>query len=523
MVLPALLMATATLGVDYGWQPTPEGQVEYIIQIEPDLLRTLTDGQQITSEIPPELRGVRRFTIRVGTGPVPRQLPPGGLPQHNVAMLHQDDIVVPPELGGLASPAMPAPSPATARPNELTPRVADTRSAIEQPSVLRKKDGEIQGPSLNDRFQNPSTSQWNRTANDLGVGLTDSRAAQDLENAGAHLGSARDQLNAAAGRFGGSSQEFSQPPLSRTVQQAESALRGARDDFQAAGDDLRAAAKRFSSGEVRDDLAEAARSAVGQQVRGAAENAHEAANRFAAPLIDPRGAPPELPRAMQGGTATRNESRQFSDARFQGDLQPPTQNHTSGHLSDEQNPLRDRFGYASPSSGQPEASQGSRFSQPRTPAMARPGESRFGAPNGLPDASPHPDTFSPDRRAEPIQSTSFEKSDGNTLQSGGQSGQVSGVSTMKPAVNKEDIPAPEYRPWTALTFSLLALFASIGGNVYLGMFAWETHRKFRGAVRDFDRRVYLDERDTGRSGPSETRSGRVGAEWGPHGPSSNAW
>jgi len=71
-----LLLATTSLGVDYGWQPTGDGQLEYIIQIEPSLLDALKSGVPITSEIPPEVRGVRRFRIRVGQGDVPRNRDP---------------------------------------------------------------------------------------------------------------------------------------------------------------------------------------------------------------------------------------------------------------------------------------------------------------------------------------------------------------------------------------------------------------------------------------------------------------
>ncbi len=69
----ALLVAATTLGVDYGWQPTEDGDVEYIIQIEPSLLEALKSGRDITSEIHPDVRGVRRFRIRVGSNALPRE------------------------------------------------------------------------------------------------------------------------------------------------------------------------------------------------------------------------------------------------------------------------------------------------------------------------------------------------------------------------------------------------------------------------------------------------------------------
>lgn len=81
----AVLVSLAAIGVDYGWQPLADGQLEYIVQIEPGLLDELKDGEEIVSEILPEARNVRRFRIRVGTGNVPRtghlreETTPGGL------------------------------------------------------------------------------------------------------------------------------------------------------------------------------------------------------------------------------------------------------------------------------------------------------------------------------------------------------------------------------------------------------------------------------------------------------------
>lgn len=77
-----LLLAAAMVGVDVGWQPLAGGGFEYIIQIEPDALEALAAGHDILSEIPEELRGVRRYRITVGTDPLPRI----GTPPHAAAL-----------------------------------------------------------------------------------------------------------------------------------------------------------------------------------------------------------------------------------------------------------------------------------------------------------------------------------------------------------------------------------------------------------------------------------------------------
>ena len=36
-----IMLASSAPGVDYGWQPMNDGRLEYIIQIEPELLQLL--------------------------------------------------------------------------------------------------------------------------------------------------------------------------------------------------------------------------------------------------------------------------------------------------------------------------------------------------------------------------------------------------------------------------------------------------------------------------------------------------
>ncbi len=69
----AVLVALTAVGVDYGWEPSADGQLEYIIQIEPELLESLKGGASIVSAIHPDARDVRKVRIQVGTGPLPRK------------------------------------------------------------------------------------------------------------------------------------------------------------------------------------------------------------------------------------------------------------------------------------------------------------------------------------------------------------------------------------------------------------------------------------------------------------------
>ena len=67
------LLLVAAIGVDVGWKPVENGELEYIIQIAPEQLRSLEIGDVIEVGVRPMLRPVRRYRIVVGTDPLPRQ------------------------------------------------------------------------------------------------------------------------------------------------------------------------------------------------------------------------------------------------------------------------------------------------------------------------------------------------------------------------------------------------------------------------------------------------------------------
>lgn len=62
--------------VDYGWRPIENGGVEYVIQIRPNRLETLRSGIPIHGEVDSRAGDIRRFHVFVGTGDLPRELPP---------------------------------------------------------------------------------------------------------------------------------------------------------------------------------------------------------------------------------------------------------------------------------------------------------------------------------------------------------------------------------------------------------------------------------------------------------------
>ena len=71
-----IVLLTAVLGgINAGWEPLPEGGVQYLIQIDPGLLESRGPGESLESYIPPGVQDVRAVRITVGTGPLPRELP----------------------------------------------------------------------------------------------------------------------------------------------------------------------------------------------------------------------------------------------------------------------------------------------------------------------------------------------------------------------------------------------------------------------------------------------------------------
>ena len=74
------LVLISAIGVDYGWKQTEDGKLEYIIQIKPEQLQSLAEGDDIASFIHPDAKRVTCFRVRVGDGDVPREtiLTPSG-------------------------------------------------------------------------------------------------------------------------------------------------------------------------------------------------------------------------------------------------------------------------------------------------------------------------------------------------------------------------------------------------------------------------------------------------------------
>lgn len=66
----ALITAALIFGIQFGWREFREGETEYIVQIDDQIIEALRNGEPITSNLPPELRNVKRIRIQYGNEPV---------------------------------------------------------------------------------------------------------------------------------------------------------------------------------------------------------------------------------------------------------------------------------------------------------------------------------------------------------------------------------------------------------------------------------------------------------------------
>ncbi len=114
-------LAATTMGIDYGWQQMPDGGgMQYIIQLDPQNLDALRDGQAIESDVPSAAGQVRSYRIVVGRKKLPQDTPPPSLPPVTPGAAkplaeHRATFIEPPTTA--ASP--PSPPAKTAEPEKV--------------------------------------------------------------------------------------------------------------------------------------------------------------------------------------------------------------------------------------------------------------------------------------------------------------------------------------------------------------------------------------------------------------------
>jgi hypothetical protein len=133
MYVHVIWISTLLVGINVGWQPLPEGGMEYIIQLDPQTLDALKAGETIQSDIPPSAGEVRTYKIIAGTKKLPRISPPpaaGGpssakhVERARPPSANSTDKSIPDQTAAFPGPLLPEPS--------GKPLTADSASYLEQ-------------------------------------------------------------------------------------------------------------------------------------------------------------------------------------------------------------------------------------------------------------------------------------------------------------------------------------------------------------------------------------------------------
>ena len=80
-------LSMALVGLDLGYRPLPNGTGEFIIQVDPATLQSLRPGTELPLVVPREAQAMRpgKFTIFLGDGPLPHEVPIVGQPDQSPA------------------------------------------------------------------------------------------------------------------------------------------------------------------------------------------------------------------------------------------------------------------------------------------------------------------------------------------------------------------------------------------------------------------------------------------------------
>jgi hypothetical protein len=197
----SIVLVLLAAGVNFGWQPADNGSdgYEYIVQVEPEVLDVLRRGGRvpIESHVPPEVGPIRKVSIVVGRGDVPR----------DTITAVQQTAYFAGENGWTAGAPNAAPPPgASAYDRYAAPSTGSTIGVSPPPSVLERAQAAV-----------TETGNTLREGIETGVQTAD----QQFSRAGAEM---LDATRNAGQEFGQQLQEFARNP-SQQLQSTANDLR----------------------------------------------------------------------------------------------------------------------------------------------------------------------------------------------------------------------------------------------------------------------------------------------------------
>jgi len=180
------VLMVALTSITYGWQSDGGDGVEYIVQLSPAELKEVERLGEITSAIDPAIAGhVSRIRIRIGTGPLPREIPAireqdlavpipsldqenrpliadssQATPRGNAAFRQRKTSMMKPDAGrGTAGTGFRLPPSLGSSANNAANGIRDNFGQAEQQRALNTAGDSHAVPNDNDRFAAPDTHQ----------------------------------------------------------------------------------------------------------------------------------------------------------------------------------------------------------------------------------------------------------------------------------------------------------------------------------------------------------------------------
>jgi hypothetical protein len=415
----ALLVALSACGVDYSWRTTDEGQLEYVIQIEPEFIKSLADGEEIHSDVPTEAGVVQRLCVRIGTTPA----------KHSTSSVQEyKRLLVSAGRYASANPAVPPP---------------DAVSTIVWPSkALPEQSYNVTyGWQPDQTGQQAYYMQIDPTL--LGTLAVGDEIHASLDPSAGGVGrfvvlSGNKQLPRVSGKPAASS-----PPQLAAVDTSRNRFQPAANSPPAFQPPPKTAPpvgppSFATTPTVSDDALYPQRPRY-----------NEPAADLRPPMLPPPPSSfnpptPTLDPTAPAGYSLPQAPPTYNDPRYQQPLQPPADLYASQP--------QPRTSYAPPT-----------YNTPAPPTYTPP----------APVYSPPPPSYSTPPVENRVASVTREAPAAPPL----PAPQISNASTSRSSTTSD-----ADKPWWPLMFTAFALFLSIGGNLYLGWTAAEFHSRYRLAI-----------------------------------------
>lgn len=131
------------------------------------------------------------------------------------------------------------------------------------------------------------------------------------------------------------------------------------------------------------------------------------------------------------------------------------------------------------------------------PAQTKSAYNPFASLSSLVSRYPFGQATSDSTKAVQPKESPRSKTAGLDRWSGDTQSKVERPASREPAKETKELPKETPKPWLPFTLVVLALFGSLGGNMYMGWITWETRARYHALVRRRKKRGDHPWRETG--------------------------